>query len=115
MTDTPAIWLTEQSFWLDGPAFFERSMAPEALMVFPAPVGILQGRMILDGLAGAPRWQSVALSDRHMVSRGDTLALAYRATGQRKGDTPYSALCSSTYCRSDDRWMLIAHQQTPLA
>ena len=96
------MWKTEQGFWLDGPAFYEANMAPEALMVFPAPVGILKGPAILEGLRGAPRWQSVVLSEKHLVSLGDTMALAYHATAKRDGAEPYAAHCSSTYVRAGE-------------
>ena len=108
------IWDTEQSFWLDGPAFYATHMVPAAQMVFPAPVGILKGEERLGGLDGAPRWDSVEMDERTEATVGDTRVLAYRATGRRGGDAPYLALCSSSYVRQDDGWKLISHQQTPV-
>ncbi len=108
------IWKTEQGFWLDGPKFYEEHMEPSALMVFPEPVGILKGGDILDGLKGAPRWRTVEMEQKTVLSLGKTLVLAYRATSKRDGDATYEALCSSTYLNSRDAWRLIAHQQTPV-
>lgn len=84
-------------------------------MTFPDPIGILKGEAILEGLKGAPRWEAVEMEERTALKVGDTLVLAYRATGRRKGSAPYVALCSSTYVFQDQAWKLISHQQTPVA
>lgn len=111
---TKAIWDSEKSFWLDGPAFYGAHMVPTAQMVFPGPVGILKGEEILEGLRGAPRWDSVEMEEKTEEQVGDTLALAYRATGIREGSDPYAAFCSSIYVKHDNSWKLISHQQTPV-
>ncbi len=113
--DFAPLWEMEESFWLDGPDFYERSMAPDPRMVFPAPAGILAGEEILEGLRQAPRWKSVGFQDRTETIFGDTVVIAYRATGERDGEAPYIALCSTTYVRDDGKWALLAHQQTPEA
>ena len=107
------LWKMEEGFWLDGPAFYEKSMAPDARMVFPAPVGILAGPEIVEGLRQAPRWKSVDFNSDTETKLGDTVVLAYEATGRRDGDKPYVAYCASTYVLKDDKWVLLAHQQTP--
>ena len=106
-------WDAEKRFWLDGPDFYEDGMAQAALMVFPAPVGILEGKAIVDGLRQGPRWQSVDFGERSEAALGDTVVLAYRAIGRRQGAEPYIALCSSTHVRVGDTWKLLSHQQTP--
>lgn len=111
--DLNTLWRMEERFWLDGPDFFESSMAPSARMVFPPPVRILSGRQIVEGLRNAPRWNSVDFQDTTETCLGETVVLAYKATGQRDGENPYVALCSSTYVREDGKWVLLAHQQTP--
>jgi hypothetical protein len=40
--------------------------------------------------------------------------LAYRAEAARDGSGTYRALCGSTWCRTQEGWRLVAHQQTPL-
>lgn len=42
-----------------------------------------------------------------------SVVVAYRATARRSGST-YAALCNSTYRRTEGRWRLALHQQTPL-
>lgn len=111
--DLGKLWEMERRFWLDGPAFYEASMAPDACMVFPAPVGILSGHRIIDGLRQAPRWKSVDFDNRTEAELDSTVVLAYDAIGRRDGEEPYTAYCASTYVRRDDTWVLLAHQQTP--
>ena len=111
--DFEKLWDMEKSFWLDGPDFYERSLAADARMVFPTPVGILAGEQIIESLTQAPRWDSVVFHDRTQACIESTSVLAYKATGQRSGQEPYVALCASTYVKVDGRWVLIAHQQTP--
>ncbi len=107
------LWKLEKRFWLDGPEFYESSMASNAHMVFPAPVGILAGEEIVEGLHQGPRWNSVDFDDRSATQLGDAVVLTYKATGARDGDEPYVALCGSTYVRQADEWLLLSHQQTP--
>jgi hypothetical protein len=113
--DFETLWEMENSFWLDGPDFYESSMASDARMVFPSPVGILAGKEIVEGLKQGPRWQSVDFEEKTETCRGDTSVLAYKAIGRRDGEDPYIALCASTYVKSDGKWVLLAHQQTPEA
>lgn len=107
------IWEMERGFWLEGPDFHAAHMAAGAVMVFPAPAGILAGPAILAGLREGPRWREVAFSERTEAALGGAAVLAYRATGAREGAGPYRALCSSTYVRAEGAWRLLCHQQTP--
>lgn len=111
--DFERLWEMEESFWLDGPDFYDRAMAADARMVFPPPVGILAGEQIVEGLKQGPRWESVDFQDKTETNLGDTTVLAYKATGHRKGDDLYTALCASTYVQNEGKWVLLAHQQTP--
>ena len=110
---TPSFWDAETRFWLDGTTSYVTNMASEALMVFPPPTGILSGEAILESLKDAPRWDEVEFHDRKETRVGDTMVLAYRATGHHGKDRPYVALCSSTYARQAGSWKLVAHQQCP--
>lgn len=106
-------WKTERSFWLDGPEVCASHLAEAACMVFPAPVGIMTGSAITEALADAPRWSDVEFESENETVAKNIVVLAYKATGQREGDAPYSAFCSSTYVREGDAWKLLSHQQTP--
>jgi len=107
------LWEMEEGFWMDGPEFYENSMASNARMVFPAPVGILAGPEIIEGLRQAPRWNSVEFDHQTETELGDTAVLAYEASGHRDGAEDYRALCASTYVCSNGKWLLLSHQQTP--
>lgn len=104
-------WAMEKKFWMDGEDFFESSMAPDAHMVFPDPVGIMIGQEIIDGLRDAPRWSSVEFASKSATQLGETVSLAYHAVARRVGSDPYRALCSSTYAHDSKGWLLLAHQQ----
>ena len=108
------IWKLERGFWLGDARYYAEHMADHAMMVFPEPVGVLQGDEIVAGLAGAPRWSDVTFYVRTGTRAGDTLVLAYRAEATREGAPPYVALCSSTYNHTGEAWELLAHQQTPV-
>lgn len=104
-------WADEEAWWTMGAAEARRRMHPSCLMVFPQ--GVMQGEAILAALDAAPRWQSVAMTDRRALETGDLVVLTYRADAERNG-RPYSALCSSTWLRQDGDWRLVQHQQSPV-
>jgi hypothetical protein len=114
MTDAE-FWQVERSLWLEGAGTFRAWVAPDCVMVFPEPAGILTGEAILDGLAGAPRWQRLEISGAVLRRIGSAaVVLAYRAEAQRAGGEAYRALCSSSYVHDAGDWWLVQHQQTPL-
>lgn len=109
------LWQREEAFWTGTPENARAMTSSGAVMIFPYPVGIMQGDAIWDGMGKAPRWRTVQMTDRTMAREGDTAVLAYRASAEREGASLYEALCASTYLRDEDDWLLIAHQQMPLA
>lgn len=108
------LWLLEEQFWTGGEDHYLEALDPECVMAFPAPAGILAGPGIIESLQGAPRWSSVAMSDRHLLRpSSDIVVLAYRAEGRREGAPPYQAYCMSGYRHAGEGWRLFQHQQTP--
>ena len=105
------LWRQEDIWWTMGAAEAARRMAPNCVMVFPE--GIIQGADILARLSLGPRWDSVAMTDRHMAESGDLAVLAYRAEARRQDGSLRRVLCSSSWLRLDG-WRLICHQQTPV-
>ncbi|QYX55795.1 nuclear transport factor 2 family protein [Roseovarius sp. SCSIO 43702] len=114
MTGDEPVWEIEEGFWCKGLDFYEAHLAPDAVMAFPLPVGILEGDAILDAVDGSTRWEGVLMADRVLRKSGDTCVLIYRATGTREGTDAYTATCTSTYVREDDGWRLLVHHQTPV-
>ena len=112
MADLDELCDCERGFWLNGVPHYERHLAPDARMVFPEPAGVLDAMQIMEGLEGAPRWESVDFDAQQAIQTGDTAVLTYRATGHRAGEAPYRVLCSSTYVRQDGDWKMLMHQHT---
>ena len=86
MADLDDLWDCERGFWLDGVPHYERHLAPDARMVFPEPAGILDAVAIMQGLEGAPRWESVDFDaqkcDPSRRHRGAELSRHWPAPGR---------------------------------
>jgi hypothetical protein len=96
-------------------AFYRARLTHDAVMVFPAPYGIIDREAVLEAVASATGWQDVELSDAVVVSLGDDAAvLAYRARAVRPGSPPYQTYATSAFVRRDGAWRLALHQQTPI-
>lgn len=110
------LWQLEKQFWLGDAAFYERTLAPQALVVLPPPVGVLERTATIDSIRSGARWRDVSFSDRHLAPVAqDTVALAYAARADRGGgEAVYVARCSSVYVRGDRSWCLALHHQTPV-
>lgn len=115
MQDDGTIWALEEQCWLGDSAFYEQILADDALMVLPAPAGMLDRAATIESIRAAPRWKRVAFAEqRSLRPTQDTAVLAYLAEAERGGREPtYRALCSSTYARIADSWRLVLHHQTP--
>jgi hypothetical protein len=105
----------EEDFWTAGAEFYRQNLAPGAVMVFPG-LGLLEREAIIDGLAAAPRWESIEIREPRVVPLGqDAAVLTYQARARRAGEsTTYSALISSAYLLRDGAWLLAVHHQSPL-
>jgi hypothetical protein len=113
MTNDEA-WRLEAGFWTGDIQHYAEALDASAVMAFPAPVGVLAGRAIIDSLKGAPRWLAIDMTECVVGHPGaDLMVLGYRAEGRREGQT-YRAYCTSTYRRDGDAWKLAQHQQTPI-
>lgn len=109
------LWRLEEQFWLADGAFYERTLAPGALMVLPEPAGILDRAATIDSIRAAARWQQVSFKEQQEALFGiETAVLAYRIQADRGSSGPsYAARCSSTYVRDSGQWLLLLHHQTP--
>lgn len=106
------LWNLEEAWWTSGVAEAARHMAPNCIMVFPE--GVMQGQSILDGMADAPRWDGITMTERFVAESDDVTVLAYQAEARRQNAPVRRVLCSSTWVRLGGGWRLIAHQQTLL-
>lgn len=108
-----AVWAMEEGLWTGGRAAYEGAVSPEAVFAFPT--GIMAGNGFVADLPSEGSWRSVAMDERTEGKPSpDLCVIAYDAAGTRADGTAYRALCSSTYLREDDGWLLVQHSQTPM-
>ena len=114
--DDDQLWEIERALWLQGVDTYEQRLAPEVLLVFPPPTGSLDRGQTLAAIGAAPRWHRVAFHNQRTAKPVTGMrVLAYLVTANRDGEpAPYVATCSSTYLRRNGRWLLAAHQQSPM-
>ena len=105
-------WADEEAWWTLGAAEARRRMSPVCIMVFAEAV--MQGPQIVAGMADSPRWDRVQITERRMAEQDEVVVLAYRARAMRRG-AERDVLCSSTWLRSEGDWLMVQHQQTPVA
>jgi hypothetical protein len=117
MNEDTELWQLEERFWLAGAEFYQRRLAPDALMVFPQSAGILDRVATIESVGAATRWQSVTFDEVWCAHPNpDTAALVYAARARRAdADCDYLAQCSSIYARGSDGWQLVLHHQTAMA
>jgi len=97
-----------------GADFYRRNLADHALMVFP--FGVLAREQSIETMKAAPPWASFRIEDPRVVGLTDDSAiLTYRATAQRAGQEPYSALLTTVFVKQDGTWRTAFHQQTPVS
>ena len=106
-------WRDEIEFWLSPSSFCKLRVAKDAVMVLPQARGIVHGADVQSVLGDADRWDQVSFSDEIALEHGDCFVLAYEARAEAEGRV-YRALCSSTYCRTGERWQMIAHHRNAL-
>lgn len=106
----------EEQFWKGDADFYRRGLTAEALMVFPAPAGVLGKEETVASISQAPRWRDVEFTEvRAVTLAADAALLVYRATARRAEEAPYVTRASSVYVRHEGAWALAFHQQTPAA
>lgn len=106
----------ERQLWNADEEFYRETLAEDAVMVFPAPTGILERSDVLESLGGGERWRDIDFSEVRLFETGDEAAqLVYRGVAERTEDgSEYEALITTTYVRDEETWRLLSHQQTPV-
>jgi Domain of unknown function (DUF4440) len=107
----------ERELWAraNDSAFYSERLTNDAVLVFPAPFGLLDRDQTLEAVSGSAGWREVDLQDYRLVELTErSAAAAYRADAIGADGSPYSAFCSSAYVRGDVGWQLALHQQTPI-
>lgn len=118
MTLQEELLAIEEGFWTasDRVHYFGEHLAGDAVMVFPAPTGIMDEARIIQSLGEDGRWAEVRIDEVDLVHIRDSAAvLAYRADARARDGVAYSAYAASVYaCQDDGAWRLVFHQQTPI-
>ena len=100
---------------LSGPRaaeFYDEVMADDGLMIFPGLV--LDKPGTLRAMAAEAPWSTFTLVDVRVVGpTPDVGIVTYRASAQRPGEDRYAAHMTTVYVRSEGRWRLVLHQQSP--
>ena len=74
----------EEQFWIAGADYYQRNLAPAAIMIFPDPAGVLVKDEIASSLAGGARWSEVELEEHRLLELSDSAAVVtYKATARR--------------------------------
>jgi hypothetical protein len=107
----------EKELWAraNDPAFYAERLTDDALLVFPAPTGVIDRDATLAAVSQSAGWREFTVEDFRVVPlTGEGAAAAYKATATRPDGSTYAAYCSSAYVRGEPGWQLAVHQQTPL-
>lgn len=108
------LWHIEEQFWLAGADFYDQHLCANALMVLPPPTGVLDRPATLDAIQQGHRWERATFEKRRFARpASDVAVLAYSAIALRDSGPAYRAICSSTYVKVGEAWLLALHQQTP--
>jgi hypothetical protein len=96
-----------------GADFYQRNLAPQALMIFP--FGVLTREAALEAMRAAPPWATYRIEDAQAIALTDASAiLTYFARAQRAGQEPYAARMTTVFVKHDGVWKTAFHQQTPV-
>jgi hypothetical protein len=105
----------ERGFWEADADYYDRNLAPDAVMVLPDPAGLMDRDAVIQTIGASSRWVDLRMDDVQMIRLGqDVAALVYQAAARRSDEgSRYTALVTSLYARDAGAWKLALHQQTP--
>ena len=117
MTAENDLFEVERQFWSEvaDADFYRNHLTDNAIMVFPAPYGVMNREATLAAVEAATRWEACAFSDMHFVElTDDSAVVAYRADARRPDGSTYATFATSAYVKLAGSWKLAVHQQTPI-
>jgi len=117
MTAEKDLFERERQFWSEvADADFYRSHSTDnAVMVFPAPYGVMERDETLAAVEATTRWEACDFTDMHSVElTDDSAVVAYRADARRPNGSTYATYATSVYVKQGGSWKLAVHQQTPI-
>ena len=108
------LWRLEETFWTSGRDSARANTAAGAVVIYPYPLGILQGDATLEHLPADTGWRLIEMTDRKVSRQGLVAVLTYRVRAEKEGSPLHEALCASTWLNDSGRWLRLSHQQTPV-
>jgi hypothetical protein len=79
----------EREFWEADADFYDRNLAPDAVMVLPDPAGVLDRDAVVHAIGSSARWVEVRMDDIRLIRLGDDVAaLAYRRRHAEPPESP---------------------------
>lgn len=96
--------------------FYAERTAQSAKVVFPDPVGVIDGEQMVAAIDASNPWARYEIEQPQVVELAPHAAiLIYHVTAQRAGEPEYHAWISSGYQQDGgDDWRLVFHQHTPV-
>jgi hypothetical protein len=105
----------EKDFWTGNSEFYLQHLADDCMVVFSESAGLISKEEIASRIKDGTRWHNLDIRQKGLVELADGVALlSYEAHAIRANGEPFQALVSSAYVRTDGRWKMAFHQQTPL-
>jgi hypothetical protein len=108
----------EEAFWREAGNgdFYRENLIDEALMVFPAPYGVMDKAATVQAVQASPAWRRFELRNPRVVElTDDSATLVYHADALDAAGSRYSAYVTSVYVHREGAWRLALHHQTPIA
>ena len=94
--------------------FYAQTLSEDSLM--SVPYGIATREEVLASLDESPVAVGYEIRNARTVQLGESSGLlVYEMTQRRRGMEPFEAAICTGWSRRDGRWLMVYHQQTPLA
>ncbi len=113
--DDNRVWSFEESLWRASDERYRERVDPECIMALSRAPHLFSGRDAVEAVSNTPEWDEVSFSDQ-TVSRPEEglIVVGYRVMAE-KGDTRFSAACTSVYRRKGhEDWTVVQHAQVVL-
>lgn len=113
--DDERVWKFEEGLWRAHEERYHERVDPDCVMALSREPWLFTGNDAIEAVSHTPAWEQVSFS-RQDVRRPQEglIAIAYHVA-VAKGDTRFSAACTSVYRRrAHDDWTVVQHTQIAL-
>lgn len=110
--DDARVWAFEQSLWQATEDRYHERVDPECVMALSHEPYLASGEDAVEAVSGTPDWDDVEFTDQVISRPQDGLIVVGYRVKAAKGDTAFSAACTSVYRRrAHEDWTVIQHAQ----